>query len=139
MTARELRFAELYIQTGNAVKAAVGAGYSEKTARFASNWLNPHKPTKYKAELSQYIDELNEQIRTESIMSAVQRQEMLSSIAKDENEQTAVRIKAIDALNKMDGQYIKKVQASVEPSPKLADVFAQLTTAELKELAHDDE
>ena len=41
MTARELRFAELYIQTGNAVKAAVGAGYSEKTARFASNWLNP--------------------------------------------------------------------------------------------------
>ena len=103
MTARELRFAELYIQTGNAVKAAVGAGYSEKTARFASNWLNPQKPTKYKAELSQYIDELSEQIRSESIMSAAERQEMLSSIAKDENEQTAVRIRAIDTLNKMDG------------------------------------
>lgn len=138
MTARELRFAELYIQTGNAVKAAVGAGYSEKTARFASNWLNPQKPTKYKAELSQYIDELNERLRSESIMSAAERQEMLSSIAKNENELTAVRIRAIDTLNKMDGQYINKVQASVEPSPKLADIFAQLSTEELKEIAYGD-
>ena len=139
MNDKEKRFAELYIQCGNAVKAAVGAGYSEKTARFASNWLNPQKPTKYKAELAQYIDELNERLRSESIMSAAERQEMLSSIAKDENEITAVRIRAIDTLNKMDGQYISKIQASVEPSPKFADVFAQLTVEELKAIANGDE
>jgi phage terminase len=139
MNNKEKKFAELYIQSGNAVKAAVGAGYSEKTARFASNWLNPLKPTKYKSELAEYIDSLNEQIRSESIMSAAERQEMLSSIAKDENELTAVRIRAIDTLNKMDGQYINKVQASVETSPKLADVFAQLTVEELTEIAYNDE
>lgn len=126
MNDKEKKFAELYIQSGNAVKAALGAGYSEKTARFASNWLNPLKPTKYKPELAEYIDSLNEQIRSESIMSAEECQQQLTKIARDEHEKTAVRIKAIDTLNKMNGVYVKKVQASVETSPKLADVMAQI-------------
>lgn len=126
MNDKEKKFAELYIQSGNAVKAALGAGYSEKTARFASNWLNPLKPTKYKPELAEYIDSLNEQIRSESIMSAEECQQQLTKIARDEQEETAVRIKAIDTLNKMNGVYVKKVQASVETSPKLADVMAQI-------------
>lgn len=126
MNDKEKKFAELYIQSGNAVKAALGAGYSEKTARFASNWLNPLKPTKYKSELAEYIDSLNEQIRSESIMSAEECQQQLTKIARDEQEESAVRIKAIDTLNKMNGVYVKKVQASIETSPKLADVMAQI-------------
>lgn len=126
MNDKEKKFAELYIQSGNAVKAALGAGYSEKTARFASNWLNPLKPTKYKPELAEYIDSLNEQIRSESIMSAEECQQQLTKIARDEQEETAVRIKAIDTLNKMNGVYVKKVQANIGTSPKLADVMAQI-------------
>lgn len=126
MNDKEKKFAELYIQYGNAVKAAVGAGYSEKTARFASNWLNPLKPTKYKPELAEYIDSLNEQIRSESIMSAAERQQTLSSIARNENMEVSARIRAIDTLNKMTGEYKLNVDADVRSSPKLADVMAQI-------------
>lgn len=126
MNDKEKKFAELYIQSGNAVKAAVRAGYSEKTARFASNWLNPLKPTKYKPELAEYIDSLNEQIRSESIMSAAERQQMLSSIARNENMDVSARIRAIDTLNKMTGEYKLNVDAAVRSSPKLADVMAQI-------------
>lgn len=52
---RQRDFAEYYIQCGNASEAARLAGYSEGTATFASNWLNPKKPKKFNAELSEYI------------------------------------------------------------------------------------
>lgn len=144
MTDKEMKFAELYIQSGNAVKAAIGAGYSEKTARFASNWLNPLKPTKYKPELAEYIDRLNEQIRTENIMSATERQVMLSDIARNENMEVSARIRAIDTLNKMTGEYKVNVDAAVRSSSKLADVMAQtgasgLTDDELREIAYSDD
>lgn len=126
MNDKEKKFAELYIQCGNAVKAAVGAGYSEKTERFASNWLNPLKLTKYKPELAKYIDSLNEQIRSKSIMSAAERQQTLSSIARNENMEVSARIRAIDTLNKMTGEYKLNVDADVRSSPKLADVMAQI-------------
>lgn len=136
MTDKEMKFAELYIQSGNAVKAAIGAGYSEKTARFASNWLNPLKPTKYKPELAEYIDRLNEQIRTENIMSATERQVMLSDIARDEGRPAVDRIRAIDTLNKMTGEYVAKIEGGI--SADINDPFKGLTTEELRRLAEGE-
>lgn len=136
MTDKEMKFAELYIQSGNAVKAAIGAGYSEKTARFASNWLNPLKPTKYKPELAEYIDRLNEQIRTENIMSATERQVMLSDIARNEERTASDRIKAIDTLNKMTGEYVAKIEGGI--SADVNDPFKDLTTEELRKLAEGE-
>jgi phage terminase small subunit len=52
---RQQDFAEYYIQSGNASEAARMAGYSDDTARYAANWLNPQKPTKYNPEISAYI------------------------------------------------------------------------------------
>lgn len=136
MTDKEMKFAELYIQSGNAVKAAIGAGYSDKTARFASNWLNPLKPTKYKPELAEYIDRLNEQIRTENIMSATERQVMLSDIARDEERPVADRIRAIDMLNKMTGEYVTKIEGGI--SADINNPFKGLTTEELRRLAEGE-
>ena len=57
---------------------------------------------------------------------------MLSDIARG-GTFDADRIRAIDTLNKMTGEYTVKVDAKVEQSEKLADVMAQIGGEGLEE------
>ena len=75
---------------------------------------------------SNYIKELSEKAKDERILSARDRQVMLSDIARNTGNEPSDRIKAVDTLNKMTGEYTVKVDTTVRTSPKLADVFAQL-------------
>ena len=59
-------------------------------------------------------------------MTARERQALLSDIAKDKANELSDRIRAIDTLNKMTGEYTTKIQAEVRTSDKLSDVFAQI-------------
>lgn len=59
-------------------------------------------------------------------MTARERQAILSDIAKDKHNKLSDRIRAINTLNKMTGEYVVKIQAEVKTSEKLSDVFAQI-------------
>ena len=52
---------------------------------------------------------------------------------RDENEKTQDRVKALDVLNKMTGEYVTKIEGSV--SADVNDPFKGLTTEELRKLA----
>lgn len=132
VTNKDLKFAENYIACGNAIQAAIAAGYSEKTAEYASNWLNPRKPKKYKPELADYIRQLSEEQQNERILTAGERKALLSDIAKG-GMLDADRIRAIDTLNKMTGEYITKIEGSI--SADVNNPFKDLTTEELRKLA----
>lgn len=116
MNAREKKFAEFYAENGNAYQSALKAGYAESTAAHANDWIvkNPKKPDKFKPYLAEYIQTLSEAAQRQRIINAIQRQEILSDIAADGAQETADRIKAIDTLNKMTGEYVTKVQAEVD-------------------------
>lgn len=58
---------------------------------------------------------------------------LLSDIARDDENKPNDRIKAVDTLNKMTGEYTVKVDAKVEQSEKLSDVFRQLSGEGLSE------
>ena len=131
MTNRDYKFAEVYIACGNAIQAAIAAGYSEKTAEYASNWLNPKKPKKYKPELADYIRQLSEKQQDERIMTAKERRAVLSDIAREGNNQD--RIRAIDTLNKMTGEYVTKIEGNI--SADVNNPYKDLTTEELRRLA----
>ena len=64
--------------------------------------------------VSEYIKELADQAKDERILTAKDRQLILSEIAKNENyiEDTSDVIKAIDLLNKMTGEYLNKVEVN---------------------------
>ena len=66
------------------------------------------------------IDELRQQAITPKVMNAQKRREKLSVLA--EHEDPNVSMKAIDLLNKMDGEYIQKVQANVTYEDNLRKV-----------------
>ncbi len=71
--------------------------------------------------------ELQDEIAKASILSATERAIILSDIARDKEEKTDSKIKAIDTLNKMSGEYVTKVDAKVSYEDRL------------KELTGDDE
>nr|DAL53885.1 MAG TPA_asm: Terminase small subunit [Caudoviricetes sp.] len=120
MTERQKRFAEYYAQCGNTVQSALRAGYSENYANARAHELLVN------VGVAEYIRELGERAQDERIMTAKQRQALLSDIAKDGGNDPADRIRAVDTLNKMTGEYVAKIQAEVKTSDKLADVFAQI-------------
>lgn len=120
LNARQRKFAEYYAQSGNTVQSAIMAGYSENYANARAYELLEN------VGVAKYIKELSDKLKDERIMSAKDRQVALSDIARSAEQDTSDRIRAIDTLNKMTGEYTVKVDAKVEQSEKLSDVFRQL-------------
>ena len=117
---RQKKFAEYYVQSGNAAESARKAGYSETYAEHRTDEMLRN------VEISAYIKELTEKTKDERILTAKDRQIMLSDIARNEVNLAADRIRAVDTLNKMTGEYTVKVDTTVRTSRKLADVFSQI-------------
>lgn len=124
LTGRQKKFAEYYHECGNIVQSALKAGYSENYANARAHELLEN------VGVAAYIRKLAEKAQTERIMTARERQVLLSDMAKDSENDTADRIRAIDTLNKMTGEYTVKVDADV----KQENPFADLTTEELQKL-----
>lgn len=84
-----------------------------------------------------YIEELNKKIVSKRIMSAKERKEWLSDLIVNEDKIIKIndKLKAIDILNKMEGEYIEKVElkGNINTNP-----FSDLTSDELKELIKND-
>ena len=120
LNARQRKFAEYYAQSGNTVQSAIEAGYSENYANANACKLLEN------VRVAEYIKQLSDRLKDERIMSAKDRQVALSDIARSAEQDTSDRIRAIDTLNKMTGEYTVKVDAKVEQSEKLSDVFRQL-------------
>ena len=120
LTDKQRKFAEFYSNNGNATLSAELSGYSSKTAYSQGQRLLKN------VEVSAYLHAIAKREQNERIISAIQRQELLSAIASDTNNTPLERIKAIDTLNKMTGEYTVKVDTTVQTSPKFADILSQL-------------
>lgn len=59
------------------------------------------------------LAELRNELIKPSIMTAQQRLEWLSRLIDGESEDTNAKLKAIDIMNKMQGEYVQKVEANV--------------------------
>ena len=104
LTLKKKAFAEHFAASGNATDAAKRAGYSEKNAdKIGSQQLSDPKVTEYIAYLTQPACDAR-------IMDIVERQVILSRIARDDEEQTKDRLKAIDQLSKVQGDYVERHQ-----------------------------
>lgn len=121
MNIRRARFAEYYRMSGNATDAAKKAGYSERSAYSQGERLLKN------AEVLEYIQKLESKEKEERILNSSDRKVLLSDIARDEMNDPTARIKAIDTLNKMTGEYATgKQQDDVEkPTSNLYVVLGE--------------
>jgi phage terminase small subunit len=60
------------------------------------------------------LTELRKELATPAIMSAQKRLEWLTRLIENEEETTGDKLKAIDIMNKMQGEYVQKVEAEVK-------------------------
>lgn len=68
------------------------------------------------------LKELRDELANPSIMSAQERMEWLTDLIHNEKEGTSDKLKAIDLLNKMDGEYVQRVRASVSYEDNLREL-----------------
>lgn len=80
------------------------------------------------------LRELADKASSKAIMSAIERKEWLTGIIKSEAEETKDKLKAVDLLNRMEGEYVDKVQVAGE----INNPMAGLTTEELRKLIDDE-
>lgn len=60
------------------------------------------------------LTELRNELASPKIMSAQKRLEWLTQLIESENETTGDKLKAADIMNKMQGEYVQKVEAEVK-------------------------
>ena len=64
-------------------------------------------------KVSARVKELQELSTSKAVKTATERKEWLTKIMDDTDEKTENRLKACDLLNKMDGEYVQKIEADV--------------------------
>jgi phage terminase small subunit len=111
LTAKQEQFAQGIIK-GMSQADAYRSAYS--TSRMADKTVHENasrlaNDSKVKAR----INELRGKISTENIMTAQNRLEWLTELVGSEEVSTGDKLKAIDIMNKMSGEYVQKVQAEV--------------------------
>lgn len=68
------------------------------------------------------VKELRDKLADKTIMSAQERLEFLTSVVKNQNEYTANKLRAIDTMNRMTGEYETKIVGTVSIG-KLEDLL----------------
>lgn len=101
LTTKQRRFIDEYLIDFNATQAAIRAGYSEATAH-AIGWENLRKPE---------IADVVEKRVSAYAMDANERLVALADIAR-QGERDSDRIRAIELLGKLAGDYTEKVEHS---------------------------
>lgn len=132
MNKKQKRFADEYLIDCNATKAAIRAGYSEKTAKSIGQRLLTY------VDIKTYIDEQLEKIHNEKIADANEVMIYLSSVLRGESSAEVVviegcgdgyseartmtkapdekeRLKAAELLGKRYGIFTDKMNLEVEP------------------------
>ncbi len=108
---RQIAFIESY--AGNATEAAVAAGYSVHTARSQGQRLLTN------ADIVKAIRERENKLLKPLIASRDERQELFTAIMRDTKERTSDRIKAGEALCKMNGDFLERHEHKFPTPPKV--------------------
>ena len=116
LTEKQKRFADYYIETGNATEAAIKAGYSQRTARFigAENLTKPN--------IKLYIEQRLKELEDERIADATEVLQYLTSVMRGEITETRYI-----AVYDKDGSFVEEREGppTVRDRNKAAELLAK--------------
>ena len=112
LTAKQEAFVQNIIQgmsQADAYRSAYNASkMTDKTVHEKASLLASQD--KVRARLT----ELRDKLANEKIMSAQKRMEWLTEVIKSDEASYSDKLKAVDIMNKMDGEYVQKIEAEVQ-------------------------
>ena len=112
LTPKQEAFVQNIIQ-GMSQADAYRSAYSCKNMSDNSIYVNASKLVA-DAKVALRIKELRDELAKPSIMSAQERLEWLTERIADEEVDINAKLKAVDIMNKMQGEYVQKVEADVK-------------------------
>jgi phage terminase small subunit len=101
---KQRKFADFYIQSGNATGSYLSAGY--KAEGHAAE-VNASRLLR-NAEVLEYIKERNEQLDVEFIADITETKRFWTEILRDENADMKDRLKASEYIAKTNGAFVDK-------------------------------
>ena len=120
LTPKQEKFVQGILE-GMSQADAYRSAYSTKNQADKTIWENASR-LMADSKVQARVKELREQLTNELIMSAQKRLEWLTKVIQNEEEATSDKLKAIDLMNKMQGEYVQKVQANVSYEDNLRKV-----------------
>ena len=113
LTDKQEKFCQAVALEGMSLSDAYRSAYD--TARMKDKTINEKACVLGKQDnISARIAQLRTSVVSPKIMSAQERLEFLTSVIHNEGENIRNRLSAIDIMNKMQGEYVQKVEANVQ-------------------------
>lgn len=112
LTANQEQFAQNIIQ-GMSQADAYRAAYPNQRMSDKTVWETSSKLANNPKVITR-LEELRNALANPAIMSAQKRLEWLTGVINSGEESTGDKLRAIDIMNKMQGEYVQKVEAEVK-------------------------
>jgi phage terminase small subunit len=113
LTDKQEKFCQAVALEGMSLSDAYRSAYS--TGNMKDKTVNEKACVLAKEDkITARIEELRASVISPKIMSAQRRKEWLTEVVNDPNVDMRVRLQASDQLNKMEGEYVQKVEANVQ-------------------------
>lgn len=120
LTAKQEQFAK-GIAEGMSQADAYRSAYSTNRMKDSTIWENASRLMNDSKVLAR-VRELRDMAAKDTIMTAQQRKEWLTTVINDPEVDINARLKASDQLNKMEGEYVTKVEGNLNIA-KLEDLL----------------
>lgn len=111
LTAKQEAFAQNIVAGMNqadAYRSAYDADNMSDNAIYREASLLMSRP-----KVAQRICDMRNELAKPTIMSAQERLEWLTGLIKDDESDVNAKLKAVDIMNKMQGEYIQRIEADV--------------------------
>ena len=112
LTAKQEAFVQKIIE-GYSQADAYRSAYNTKRMSDKTVWENASR-LMADSKVTARVMELRNELAKPSIMTAQQRLEWLTQLIQSEEETTSDKLRAADIMNKMQGEYVQKVEADVK-------------------------
>ncbi|MFP5111378.1 terminase small subunit [Bacillaceae bacterium C204] len=123
---KQKRFADYYIETGNATTSYLRAGYE---AEGNAAEVNASRLLR-NAKVLKYIKERNEQLDVEYVADITETKRFWTEIMRDDNADIKDRLKASEYIAKTNGAFVEKKELKGAFDGKIVFGFEDPTLAE---------
>ena len=121
LTPKQEQFAKAIALDGMSYSDAYRSAYD--TSNMSDKTVNEKASLmKDKDKIRARIKELRDEVDSPKIMTAQKRKEWLTGIINDPNMDVNAKLKASDQLNRMEGEYVTKVEGNLSVA-KLEDLI----------------
>lgn len=129
LTEKQKRFADYYIETGNATEAYYRAYGGKRTTADANGTRLLGN-----ARIKQYIEERNKQLESDRIADMEEVKQFWTDTMRDANAKLLERLKASEYIAKTNAAFIEKQQITGEMTQTINTDLSKLSVEELKQI-----